>query len=142
MLARSESVDWTLVSLRELRLSPDTSRNHHSARRSVLIEQQVELPGRLLLAERLTERVVDAAKAAERLTIAKQVHDRRMLLERRGNDDEQLPAGSQPRQAGFEVWTERGQLRPSQKAVLERRLGEPAQQRTPMVVRTKRMVGQ
>jgi hypothetical protein len=46
----------------------------------------------------------------------------------------------QPRQTRFEVWTERVQLRLRQKSVLERRLAEAAQQRTPMVVRTEQMI--
>jgi len=50
------------------------------AARSVLIEQPLDLARHPLLAERLTNRVVDAAKTAERLTVAKQIHDTRMLL--------------------------------------------------------------
>ena len=50
------------------------------AARSVLIEQPLDLARHPVLAERLTNRVVDAAKTAESLTVAKQVHDTRMLL--------------------------------------------------------------
>jgi hypothetical protein len=46
----------------------------------VLIEQPVELSRHLLLPERFTERVMDTAKTAERLIIAEQVHDSRMVL--------------------------------------------------------------
>lgn len=69
----------------------------------MLVEQPVELSRHLLLAKRFTKRVVDTAKTAERLIIAQQIHDTRMLLKRRGNHDEQLPACSQRTQASFEV---------------------------------------
>ena len=103
--------------------------------------QHVALSRNVLLAKRCTKRVVNTAKTAERRIVAKQLHDTRMLLQRRGDHYEQLPACSQPRQASFEVWTERVQLQPRQKSVLKRRLAEAAQQRTPMVVRTERMIG-
>jgi hypothetical protein len=58
----------------------ESRQDAHQHRRSVLVEQPVELSRHLLLAERFTERVVDTAKTPERLTVAKQVHDTRMLL--------------------------------------------------------------
>ncbi len=103
--------------------------------------QRVELSGHLLLAERCTTRVVHTTKTAEHLNIAEQVHDTRVLLPGRGDHYEQLPAGSQLRQAGFEVWTERVHHRLRQKSVLEGRLAEAAQQCAPLVVRTEQMVG-
>lgn len=66
----------------------------------------------MLLADRCTKGIVDSAETVDCLTIAKQVHDPRMLLQRRGYHDEQLPARSQPGQAGFEIGTERIQLGP------------------------------
>ncbi len=42
----------------------------------------------------------------ERLIIAEEVHDTRMLLQRRRNHDEQLPTCSQSRQTGLDVWAE------------------------------------
>ena len=47
--------------------------------------QQVELSRHLLLAERFTKGVVKTAKTAERLIIAKQIPDPRMLFRRRRN---------------------------------------------------------
>jgi hypothetical protein len=95
----------------------------------------------LRLAERFTKRVVKTAKTAERPIIAEQIHDARMLFPGRGDHHEQLPGRSQPWETGFEVWTERLQLRPRHESVLERRLTETAQERTPMVVRTEQMIG-
>ena len=69
--------------------------------------QQVELSRHLLLAERFTERVVKTAKTAERLIIAKQIHDPGMLFQRCRNHHQQLATCAQPRQTGLEVLTDR-----------------------------------
>jgi hypothetical protein len=102
--------------------------------------QQVEFSRHSLLSERFTKCVMNTPKAAERLIITKQVHDPRLLFPRGRDHDQQLPACSKPRQAGFEVWSECGQLRRGQKPVLERCFAEAAQQRTPMVERTEQMI--
>jgi hypothetical protein len=103
--------------------------------------QKIKLSRYLFVSERFTECAVNTAKAAKRLVIAKQVNDTWMLLPRRGNHHEQLPARPQVRQTRFEVKTECIQLRSRQKSVLERRLAEAAQQRTPVVVRAEQMIG-
>src|SRR5688500_11930743 len=48
--------------------------------RSSLKDHEVEVSRHLLPAERFTKRLVYTAKTAERLNIAEQVHDTRMLL--------------------------------------------------------------
>ena len=84
---------------------------------------------------------MDTTKTIESLIIAEQVDDARLLLERRGDPDKQLPARSQARQARFEIRTKRVQPRAGQESLLERRVGEAAQQRTPVVIRAEGMMG-
>jgi hypothetical protein len=71
--------------------------------------------------------VVKTAEAGERLIIAKQVDDARMLLAGGWDHYEQLPAGPQSGQTGFKVGTEHAQLCICQKPVVESRFGEAAQ---------------
>jgi hypothetical protein len=72
--ARSPQLSRSIISL------ANQTYAHQPQDRSVLIEQPLDLARHPLLVERLTNRVVDAAKTAECLTVAKQVHDTRMLL--------------------------------------------------------------
>jgi hypothetical protein len=81
------------------------------------------------------------AEPVKSLIMAKQVHDTRVLLPGHRDHDEHLPARPQLRQTRLEVTTEPVQLRFRQKPVIERRLAEPAQQRTPVVVRTEQVIG-
>ena len=52
--------------------------------------QHIEISRHPLLAERFTERVVNTAKTAERLNVAEQVYNPRMLVPGRGDHHEQL----------------------------------------------------
>jgi hypothetical protein len=61
--------------------------------------REQSLSRHLLPAERFTERSVDTAKTVERLIIAEEVHDTRMLVQRRRNHDEQLPTCSRFRES-------------------------------------------
>jgi len=103
--------------------------------------QQVELSRHLLLAERFTKGVMQTAKTTERLVIANQIHDPRMLFQRCRNHDQQLATRAQPSETSLEVLTDRVERWLRQKPVLECRFAEAAQQRTPMVVRTERVIG-
>ena len=103
--------------------------------------QQIDLSRHLLLAERFTKGVVKTAKTAERLIIANQIHDPRMLFQRCRNHDQQLATRAQPSETSLEVLTDRVERWLRQKPVLECRFAEAAQQRTPVVVRTERVIG-
>ncbi len=103
--------------------------------------QQVKLSRHLLLAERFTKGVVQTAKTTERLVIANQIHDPRMLFQRCRNHDQQLATRAQPSETSLEVLTDRVERWLRQKPVLECRFAEATQQRTPVVVRTERVIG-
>src|SRR5262245_16418533 len=100
--------------------------------------ERVNLPRHPLLAQCFTERLVNPPKPSERLFIAEQVHDARLLLERRWNHHEELAACAEPRESSLEVLTDRIELLGRQQPVLECGVAEAAQQRTPMVVRAER----
>jgi hypothetical protein len=102
--------------------------------------QRADLSRNLLLMESFAEGVVEPAKACE-IVVVEQFHDPRLFLQRCGYDDEEIPARSHDRQARFDILADRVQLQRRQEAVIERRLGEAAQQGAPVIVRPERMVG-
>ena len=81
----------------------------------------------MFLPERFTERQMNAPQPRQRLAIAEQVHDTRMLLQRRRDDNEKLSACSEAGQTGLEVLANRFKFKWRQEAVIERRLAEGAQ---------------
>src|SRR4029077_3424429 len=103
--------------------------------------QQVKLSRHLLLSERFTKRVVKTAKRAERLLIAKQIPDPRMLFPLGKNHHQHLATCAQPGQTRLEVSTDRVELYLRQKSVVECGFAQAAQQRTPVIVRAERMIG-
>src|SRR5919106_456464 len=84
---------------------------------------------------------MNAPQPRQRLAIAEQAHDTRMLLQRRRDEDKKLSACSEAGQTGLEVLSNRFELQPRQEAVVERRLAKGAQERAPVIVRAERVVG-
>src|SRR5262245_57716289 len=102
--------------------------------------ERIYLTRQPLLAQRFTERVMDAPQPPERLFIAKQVQNSRLLLQRCWDHDQQLATCAQPGQTELEVLMDRVKLARRQKPVLEGLFAEPAQQRAPVIVGTERMI--
>src|SRR5262245_38600626 len=84
---------------------------------------------------------MQSAKTGERLSNVKEVREPGMIFRRCRDHYQQLATGAQPRETDLEVLTDRVELSRRQKPVLECRFAEAAQQRTPVVVRTVRMIG-
>lgn len=85
------------------------------------------------------KRAMEPAKPLE-IVVAQQLHDARLLLERRGNFNKKITARSQRRQTCFDVVADRVQLQRRQQPAIERRFGEGAQQRGPVILRPERMI--
>src|SRR5262245_18614334 len=102
--------------------------------------ERINLTRQPLLAQPFAERVVDASQPSERFFIAKQVQDSGLLLERCRDHDQQLATCMQLGQTDLEVLMDRVKLARRQKPVLECLFTEAAQQRTPVIVRTERMI--
>src|SRR5262245_47044071 len=102
--------------------------------------ERINLTQQPLLAQRFAERVVDAPQSPEPFFIAKQVQDSGLLLQRCRDHDQQLATCAQSGQTELEVPTDRVELERRQKPALECRFAEAAQQRTPVIVGTERMI--
>src|SRR5262245_52350642 len=97
----------------------------------VLVIERVNLARQTLLAESVTEGLVDAAQPPERLLIAQQVERSGLLLQRGRNLDQQLATRAQPRQADLEITADGSDLRRRKQPLFEGGFAESAQQRTP-----------
>jgi hypothetical protein len=84
---------------------------------------------------------VQTAKAAEHLVVAQEICQPQIRLQRCRDHQQHVATGAQPRETHFEVPTDGVQLQCREQPVLECRFAQAAQQRTPVVVRTERTIG-